>query len=510
MGGRTGPPRPGVFPPETCRTEGIPLEKGKKWSIIRNRSPAEPDDWMSVGGFAACGRPNPLWVNVNGVQFVMPKKRRPNAVQTLALSFALLILAGACLLSLPLSSRSGESIPWTNAMFTAASASCVTGLTVYDTATQFSPFGQVVLLCLIQIGGLGFVTASLPAALLTRRRVGLRQRALLQDSVGALQLGGVVRLARRALLVTLLSEGVGAALLALWFCPRYGLGKGLWMALFHAVSAFCNAGFDLLGTGTSITTVAGEPLLNVVLMALIICGGLGFLVWDDMLTHGLRFRCWRLHSKMAASVTVSLFAGGALAFYFLEADHAFAGASGPVRGLMAAFQSVTARTAGFASVDQASLSQGGVLLMLLLMFVGAASGSTGGGVKVNTFAVLLLSVRARIRRQDDVNVFRRRLDEADIHKAYSTAGMYLTGALAGCMVLCVQGVNLTDALYETVSAMSTVGLSRNLTASLPLLSKWTVILMMFAGRVGSMSVAMAVTKGREKGLRYVPEKILIG
>ena len=200
-----------------------------------------------------------------------------------------------------------------------------------------------------------------------------------------------------------------------------------------------------------------------------------------MLTHGLRFRCWRLHSKMAASVTVSLFAGGALAFYFLEADHAFAGASGPVRGLMAAFQSVTARTAGFASVDQASLSQGGVLLMLLLMFVGAASGSTGGGVKVNTFAVLLLSVRARIRRQDDVNVFRRRLDEADIHKAYSTAGMYLTGALAGCMVLCVQGVDLTDALYETVSAMSTVGLSRNLTASLPLLSKWTVILMMFAG-----------------------------
>ena len=438
--------------------------------------------------------------------------RRPNAMQTLALGFALLILTGACLLALPISSRGGESISWTSAVFTAASASCVTGLTVYDTATQFSPFGQAVLLLLIQIGGLGFVTASLPAALLARRRVSLWQRGLLQDSVGALQIGGVVRLARRALLVTVLCEGTGAALLTLWFCPRYGLGRGLWMAVFHSVSAFCNAGFDLLGTGASITTAAAEPLLNLVLMALIICGGLGFLVWDDILTHGRNFRRWRLHSKMAFSVTMTLFAAGAVAFWFLERDHAFAGADGPTRAMMAAFQSVTARTAGFASVDQASLSQGGVLLMLVLMFVGAASGSTGGGVKVNTFAVLALGVRARIWRLDDVNVFRRRLDEGDIHKAYSTASIYLFGAMAGCMVLCAQGVGLTDALYETFSAMSTVGLSRNLTASLPLLSKWTVILMMFAGRVGSMSVAMAVTKGRDaqNGLRYVPEKILIG
>lgn len=438
--------------------------------------------------------------------------RRPNAVQTLALGFALLILAGACLLSLPIASRTGGSIPWTDAVFTAASACCVTGLTVYDTATRFTPFGQAVVLLLIQIGGLGFVTASLPAALLSRRRVGLRQRALLQDSVGALQLGGVVRLARRALLVTAVCEGAGAVLLTLWFCPRYGLGKGLWMAVFHSVSAFCNAGFDLLGTGRSLTTAAGEPLLNLVLMALIICGGLGFLVWDDILTHGKHFRLWRLHSKMAFTVTALLFALGGAAFYFLEADHAFAGADGPTRALMAAFQSVTARTAGFATADQSALSQGGVLLMLLLMFVGAASGSTGGGVKVNTFAVLALSVRARIRRQDDVNVFRRRLDEADMQKAASTASLYFIGVLAGCMVLCVQGAGLTDALYETFSAMSTVGLSRNLTASLPLVSKWTVILMMFAGRVGSMSVVMAITRGRaaQNSLRYVPERILIG
>ena len=414
------------------------------------------------------------------------------------------------MLYLPVSNT--RPIAFMDALFTSVTSVCVTGLVTVTPASQFTLFGKVILLLLIQIGGLGFVTASLPAALLVRRRVGLRQRALLQDSVGALQLGGVVRLARRALLVTVLCEGLGAILLALWFCPRYGLGKGLWMAVFHAVSAFCNAGFDLLGTGASITTEAGEPLLNLVLMALIICGGLGFLVWDDILTHGRRFRRWRLHSKIAFTVTLLLFAGGGIAFWFLEADHAFAGADGPTRALMAAFQSVTARTAGFASVDQSSLSQGGVLLMLALMFVGAASGSTGGGGKVNTFAVLALGVRARIWRQGDVNVFRRRLDEGDIHKAYSTAGIYLFGALCGCMVLCVQGAGLVDALYETFSAMSTVGLSRNLTGSLPLLSKWTVILMMFAGRVGSMSVAMAVTKGRDagNGLRYVPEKILIG
>ena len=442
----------------------------------------------------------------------MPRRLRLNAVQTLTAGFALLILIGGALLAFPIAARNHQAVAFEDALFTAASASCVTGLSLFDTASRFSLFGQAVILLLIQVGGLGFMTVSILVSILLRQRVGLHRRAVLMDTVGALQMGGIVRLVRRGLRVTAACEGGGAALLALWFCPRYGLGRGLWMSVFHAVSAYCNAGFDLLGTGASITGEAGEPLLNLVLMALIICGGLGFLVWDDVLTHGRRFRRWRLHSKMAFTVTLLLFAGGGIAFWFLEADHAFAGADGPTKILMAAFQSVTARTAGFASVDQASLSQGGVLLMLVLMFVGAASGSTGGGVKVNTFAVLVLGVRARIWRQTDVNAFRRRLDDGDIHKAYSTASIYLFGALCGCMVLCVQGAGLTDALYETFSAMSTVGLSRNLTPSLPALSKWAVILMMFAGRVGSMSVAMAVTKGRDagNGLRYVPEKILIG
>ncbi|MCI8574757.1 MAG: TrkH family potassium uptake protein, partial [Oscillibacter sp.] len=352
---------------------------------------------------------------------------------------------------------------------------------------------------------------SILVSLLLKRRVSLHRRAVLMDTVGALQLGGVVRLTRRALLVTGVCEGLGALLLAVWFCPRYGIGAGLWMAVFHAVSAYCNAGFDLFGTGSSLSTAAAEPLLNVVIMLLIICGGLGFLVWDDLLTHGRKFRRWRLHSKIVVVFTAAIFAAGAAAFYFTESRHAFANVPAPQKMLMAAFQSVTARTAGFSTVDQATLSQSGTLLMFLLMFIGAGSGSTGGGAKVNTVAVLLLSSFARVRRQEDVNAFQRRLDLETIHKAYSSVSLYLMACLAGCMVLCLQGITLDNALFESISAIGTVGLSRGVTASLPELSKWAVLLMMFSGRVGSMSVAMAVTRERpQPKRRNVPEKILIG
>lgn len=442
----------------------------------------------------------------------MPRRRvQLNAVQTLALGFAALILLGGVLLALPVSSRDGRSLPFLDALFTAASASCVTGLVLYDTCTQFTLFGQAVILLLIQVGGMGFMTVSILVAVLLHRRIGLRQRSILMDSVGALQMGGIVRLTRRAIRVTLTCEGAGAALLALWFCPRYGLGLGLWMSLFHAVSSFCNAGFDLLGTGASLTTIAGEPLPNIVLMALVICGGLGFLVWDDLLTHGRRVRRWRLHSKIVLFSTTLLFAGGAIAFYFLEKDHAFAGAGPGRRALMAAFQSVTCRTAGFNTAPLTALSQSGTLLTMILMFIGAGSGSTGGGAKVNTVSVLLLSALAQVRRKEDVNVFRRRLDTATIQKAYSSVSIFFLACLAGTMVMCLQGVSLDGALFEAISAVGTVGLTRGVTPYLPELSKLAVLLLMFAGRVGSMSVAMAVTRDRpQPKLRNIPEKILIG
>ena len=354
------------------------------------------------------------------------------------------------------------------------------------------------------------MTVSALVSIFLGRRIGLHQRSILMDSVGALQMGGVVRLTRRALKVTVACECLGAAALLVWFCPRYGL-RGVWMAVFHAISAFCNAGFDLLGTGSSLTSAAGEPYLNIVLILLIIAGGLGFLVWDDILTHGMRFRQWRLHSKIAFTGTLLVFFLSAGAFYILEGDHAFAGASTGEQLLMAAFQAVTPRTAGFNTVDLRSLSASGTLLTMVLMFIGAGSGSTGGGIKVNTFAVLVLSALARVRRREDVDLFGRRLDEADIHKAFSSVSMYFMVCIAGCMVLCLQGIALDDALFESISAMGTVGLTRGITATLPAFSKITVTLMMFAGRVGSMSVAMAITRDRPRAhLRNVPEKILIG
>ncbi len=439
------------------------------------------------------------------------KLLRLNAVQTLSLGFAALILAGGLLLTLPFASRDGQSIPFLNALFTAASASCVTGLSLYDTYTQFSLFGQAVILLLIQIGGMGFMSLSILFSILLHRRIGLHERSILMDSVGALQMGGVVRLTRRAIRVTFCLEGGGAALLALWFLPRYGLGRGLWMSVFHAVSAFCNAGFDILGTGSSLAVMAGDPLPNVVIMTLIAAGGLGFLVWDDILTHRRHVRRWRLHSKIVVVFTSALFAGGAAAFYFLEGDHAFAGATFGQKILMAAFQSVTCRTAGFATADLMKLSQSGILLTLILMFIGAGSGSTGGGAKVNTVAVLLLSALAQVRRKQDVNIFRRRLDEETIRRAYSSVSMFFLACLAGCMVLCAQGITLDGALFEAISAIGTVGLTRGVTPRLPELSKLVVLLLMFSGRVGSMSVAMAVTRDRPQAkLRNVPEKILIG
>ncbi|MDD3347511.1 TrkH family potassium uptake protein [Oscillibacter sp.] len=434
-----------------------------------------------------------------------------NAVQTLALGFAGLILLGGGLLALPVASRGGEPLPFLDALFTAASASCVTGLTLYDTWTRFSLFGQAVILLLIQVGGLGFMSISILVSTLMGRRIGLHRRSILMDAVGALQVGGVVRLVRRALGLTAVCEGLGAAALAFWFCPRYGMARGLWMSVFHAISAFCNAGFDLLGTGASLTTVSGAVVPNVVLMLLIICGGLGFLAWDDVLTHGIRFRRWRLHSKIVLVSTSLLFAGGTLAFYLLERDHAFAGRSAGQQALMAAFQSVTPRTAGFNTVDLRALSGAGTLLTVLLMLIGAGSGSTGGGMKVNTFAVLALSTLAQTRRREDVNVFGRRLDGETIRKAYACASLYLAACLMGGMVLCIQGIPVGDALFEAVSAIGTVGLSRGVTATLPPLSKMVILLAMFAGRVGSMSVAMAVTRYRPPDrVRNVREKILIG
>lgn len=438
---------------------------------------------------------------------------RLNAVQTLTLGFFVIIFIGGVLLSLPFATKQSEALPFLDALFTATSATCVTGLALYDTFTTFTWFGQGVLLCLIQIGGLGFMSVSVLVAFLLGKRIGLHQRSILMDAVGALSLAGVVRLTRYALICTFTIEGIGALLLSTWFVPRFGLGQGLWMSVFHAVSAYCNAGFDLMGivsAGSSLTTAYDQLFFNVVIMALIICGGLGFLVWYDL----LRTRCWKklhMYSKLVITANVILFVGGAVAFFLLERNNAFAGYDVGQQWLMAAFQSVTPRTAGFNTVDLTTLSPSGVLLTIALMFVGAGSASTGGGLKINTVTVLLLAAVAQLRRKQDITLFQRRIDLDSVHKAYSTAMLYCLACVLGTMMLTIDGYGLVESLFEAFSAVGTVGLTLGITPSLPTLSKVTVILMMFIGRVGSVSVLMAMTNDKpQPKIRYLKEQILIG
>lgn len=441
----------------------------------------------------------------------MRRPFRPNALRVLTMGLALIILLGAVLLTLPCATRGGK-MPFLDAVFTSASAACVTGLVVYDTYTQFTLFGQVVILCLIQIGGLGFMMVVSLVSFLLGRRIGLYERSLLMESVGSLQIGGVVKLTRRALLGTALFEGVGALVLAMWFCPQFGLPQGLWMAVFHSVSAFCNAGFDLMGIrapGTSFTTAAGVPLVNVTLMVLIVVGGLGFFLWDDVLDKKWDFRRYSLHSKIVLTATPALIALGTLAFFFIERNNAFAGLPKGQQWLMAAFQSVSPRTAGFNTVDLTTLSDGSTLLTIILMFIGAGSGSTGGGSKINTFAVLVLAVVAYAQRRRGIDVFHRRLDEDTVHKAFSSVSLYVTLCLIGSMALCLQGFPLVDSLFEAFSAMGTVGLTRGITPSLPTASKLIITALMFAGRLGSLSVAMAMVR-RKPQRQNITEKILIG
>jgi trk system potassium uptake protein TrkH len=478
---------------------------------------AEDGDWDCGAGcgpfltaFVADDAPNAQ----NGRNSNLKRPFRLNALQTLTVGLLLLILTGAVLLTLPAASRDGQSIPFLNALFTSASASCVTGLVLYDTYSQFTFFGQAVIVLLIQVGGLGFMMVFILVSFLLRRRIGLYERSLLMESIGVLRIGGIVRLSKRALKGTALFEGVGAALLALWFCPRFGFWQGIWMGIFHSVSAFCNAGFDLMGIrqpGSSFVTAAGVPVVNLTIMALIIVGGLGFFLWDDVASHRFHFREYSLHTKVVLIGTSILVAGGTLAFYLLEANRAFAGAPEGQKWLMAAFQSVSPRTAGFNTVDLQALGSASTLLTILLMFIGAGSGSTGGGVKVNTFAAAALDTLAYVRRRSDVELFRRRLAGESIHKAFSSMGLYLTVCLCGCMVLCVQGFGLEDSLFEAFSAMGTVGLTRGITPTLPGASKIAIILLMFSGRLGSLSVAMAMTSSRQHPhVRSVSEQILIG
>ncbi len=441
-----------------------------------------------------------------------PPKLSPN--QSIALGFLAIILAGALLLMLPIANRGGRGLSFLDSLFTATSATCVTGLVVADTWTQFSLLGQVILLLLIQVGGLGYMTMVLMAFLLLKRKVGLRQRTVMAESVSAQRLSDALTLLRYILRGTAAIEGAGAALLAIRFVPELGFARGIWYAVFHSVSAFCNAGFDLMGFRepySSLTCYASDPLVNVTVCALVLLGGLGFLVWRDVWEKGLHFRRYSLHTKIMLTASAVLVAGGAALFWVAERDNLLAGMSPGEQALACLFQAVSPRTAGFNTVDLARLTSGGGLLTIALMFIGAGPGSTGGGVKVTTVAVCLLTLASYVRGRREVGAFNRRLDEEQIHRSAAGVTLYLAFiAAGGFLMLAAQPFPLQDALFELFSAMSTVGLSTGITRALSPLNRGLLIVMMYCGRIGSLSMMMALAERRVPQVKDPVEHITVG
>ena len=434
--------------------------------------------------------------------------------QAIALGFLGIIIAGALLLMLPFANRGGRGLSFLDSLFTATSATCVTGLVVADTWTQFNLFGQLILLLLIQVGGLGYMTMMLQASLFLGRKIGLKQRSLMMESVSAERLSDVLALLRYILRGTFAIEGIGAALLALRFIPELGPARGLWYSVFHSVSAFCNAGFDLMGFRepySSLTHYVFDPLVNLTVTALILLGGLGFLVWRDVWEKGLRFRLYSLHSKLILTASAVLVAGGTVLFWWAERDNLLAGMSAGQQALVSLFQAVSPRTAGFNTVDLAKLTSGGGLLTIVLMFIGAGPGSTGGGVKITTVVVCLLTLSSYIRGRREVGAFNRRLDEDQIHRSAAAVTLYFTlAAGGGFLLLAIQPFPLQDALFEVFSAMSTVGLSTGITRDLVPVNRIILIVMMYCGRIGSLSMMMALAERRAPRVKDPVEHITIG
>lgn len=435
--------------------------------------------------------------------------------QMIVYGFAAIIFAGSLLLTLPISSRTGEFTPYLDALFTATSASCVTGLVVVDTWTHWSLFGQVVILILIQIGGMGFMTLGVYMAILLRRKIGLRIRGILQESINSMQIGGIVKLAKKIMMGTIFFESLGAIILMTRFIPRFGVAKGIWYGIFHSISAFCNAGFDLLGgTGEyqSLVYYAGDWVVNLVIMSLIIIGGIGFLVWNDLSINKLNWKRYSLHTKIVLSTTAVLITVGAVLFFFMERNNVLAGRSFDEQILCSLFNSVTARTAGFNTTDTGALTEGSKFVTMLLMFIGGSPGSTAGGIKTTTIVVLIIFVHSHMFQEVGCNIFKRRLDESAIRKASVVActHLFLT-VLSTVFLLAAQPFNLTDVLFEVLSAMGTVGMTTGITRDICSASRLVLIFVMFCGRIGSLTFALSLRGHKHDApVKQPVEQITIG
>ena len=439
------------------------------------------------------------------------RKRRLSSFQIIILGFAGVILLGALLLMLPLSTTAGCVTPFHEALFTATSAVCVTGLVVQDTGSYWSGFGQAVILTLIQIGGLGVVTVAASVALLSGRRISLMQRSTMQDAISAPKVGGIVRLTRFILRGTFLIELVGALVMLPVFCRDYGW-HGIWMAVFHSVSAFCNAGFDILGTNNnlypSLTGYVQNPVINITIMLLIITGGIGFLTWDDICENKLHFHRYRMQSKVIVIVTLVLIVLPALFFFFAD----FGALPLGERIQAALFQSVTPRTAGFNTVDLSAMTGASLGVMILLMLIGGSPGSTAGGMKTTTLAVLLANAAATFRRRDSAQFFGRRLDCGAVKTAATILTMYLVLFFGGGVFISIyENLPLSSCLYEAASAVGTVGLTLGITPQLHIPSQMALIALMYLGRVGGLTLIYAALSGKKTSNAKLPlEEITVG
>ncbi|GMK44996.1 K+ transporter Trk [Paenibacillus glycanilyticus] len=431
----------------------------------------------------------------------------------LVFGFAMIIVIGAVLLSMPFASSDGSRLPFIDALFTATSATCVTGLVVVDTGTYFSTFGKIIILSLIQIGGLGFMTMATLIALVLRKRISLKERLILQEAMNQTSMEGIVRLIRRVIFYSLTIELVGAVLFAVRFAFDMPFGRAVWFGLFHSISFFNNAGFDIFGHFRSLTMYVGDPLVNIVSMLLIIFGGLGFVVMADLLEFRKNKRL-SLHSKVVLSTTGILIAAGAVVIFIFEFSNSntLGSLNWGEKILASFFQSVTPRTAGANTLDYTQLRQATVFFTVILMFIGASPGSTGGGIKTTTFTTMVGAVIAMIRGREDIVLFHYRLGKDRIFKALTITMLSLTLVLLVTMLLSTtEDQQFLKILFETTSAFGTVGLTTGITPELTFFGKIVIAVTMFAGRLGPLTLAYALGPKTEKELYRYPEgKITIG
>ena len=442
-------------------------------------------------------------------------RKQLSKTQTIALGFFIIISTGTLLLMLPACARDGRMTGFTDALFTSTSATCVTGLVTVDTYQHWSLLGQVVILALIQIGGLGFITMGMFFSIFLKRKIGLKERDLIQESLNSLHIGGMVRLVKKIVPFTFLFEGIGALVLFLRFLPRMGVKDALWYGIFHSVSAFCNGGFDLMGRYeeySSLVSYYDDVVVNVTIMLLIVIGGIGFIVWDDIGKHGIHVRRYLLHTKIVLATTATLIFGGAVLFFLFESGGLLAGMEARGQILSSLFASVTARTAGFNTLDTAGYSQASRMLTVLLMFIGGSPGSTAGGIKTTTLVVLVLLAVATLKNRQEMNIFHRRLSEETIRKAST---VFLINLLLACVsVLALSALNpfsLDDVLFEVFSAIGTVGMTTGITRDLTIVSRYIIIILMYCGRIGSMSFALSFMEKKRGAVVKLPkEHITIG